>query len=176
MIIANYMAYFTDLNEVWLVVSPQNPLKLQRSLARDYDRLHLANLAIGDNLRLKASNIEFKLPKPSYTINTLAYLQEKYPGYKFALIMGGDNLITLPKWKNSNLIMEQYQIYVYKRPGIDSTIHAELSNVKFFDKVPLVNISSSFIRQCIRQGKTVRYMVPDAVFSYLDNSNMYKSS
>ena len=116
MIIAEHMANHTDLDEVWMVVSPQNPLKKQASLAGDYDRLHLVNLAIGENLKLRSSNIEFGLSKPSYTVDTLVYLREKYPNKEFVLIMGGDNLATLHKWKNFEVILRDYQIYVYKRP------------------------------------------------------------
>ena len=116
LIIANYMATHTDLKEIWLVVSPQNPLKQKASLAKDYDRLHLVRLAIDQNPKLKASNIEFDLPKPSYTVDTLAYLKEKYPTKTFVLIMGGDNLGTFHKWKNYEIILKNFQIYVYSRP------------------------------------------------------------
>ena len=112
MIIANYMVSCTDLDQVWMVVSPQNPFKEKKSLANDYDRLHLVTLAIGDYTKIKASNIEFSLPQPSYTIDTLTYLREKHPNVSFCLIMGGDNLPTLPKWKNYTLLLK-YPIYVY---------------------------------------------------------------
>lgn len=113
MIIANLVRSLTGLDQVWFVVSPHNPHKKKSTLANDYDRLHLVNLAIGENHKLKASNIEFGLPQPSYTIDTLAYLNEKYPDYRFALIMGGDNLMSLPKWKNYEMIIDKFPIYVY---------------------------------------------------------------
>jgi nicotinate-nucleotide adenylyltransferase len=173
LIIANYMATQTDLREVWLVVSPQNPLKPKKSLARDHDRLHLAHLAIGDNWRLRASDIEFGLPKPSYTIDTLAHLRERYPEKQFILIMGGDSLSTLPKWKNYQIILRDYRIYVYQRPGHDPGEWAGHPNVKLFD-APQMHISATYIRDCIRQGYSIRYLVPDAVRDYLESSNLYR--
>lgn len=173
MIIANYMAYYTDLHQVWLVVSPQNPLKPAHSLANDYDRLHMVQLAIMDNPRLRASNIEFSLPKPSYTIDTLTYLKEKHPEHEFVLIMGGDNLATLNKWKNFEKILEHYRIYLYKRPSIDLGPLASHPHVKIFE-VPLINISATYIRENIHNGLSVQYLIPDAVFEYLRGSSMYK--
>jgi nicotinate-nucleotide adenylyltransferase len=173
MIIANYMATKTDLDQVWLVVSPQNPLKNKKSLARDYDRLHLVRLGIGDNPNLEASNIEFDLPKPSYTIDTLIYLKEKHPNYKFVLIMGGDNLASLHKWKNFELILHDYQIYVYKRPSFELGDLATHQNIRLFD-APLMQISASYIRSCLKDGKSVQYLVPEPVYNYLESSNIYK--
>ncbi|TAK36710.1 MAG: nicotinate-nucleotide adenylyltransferase [Saprospiraceae bacterium] len=175
MIIANYMASQTDINEVWLVVSPQNPLKPKVTLAKDYDRLHLVQLAIGGNPHLRASNVEFGLPKPSFTIDTLAFLKEKYPGREFALIMGGDNLATLYKWKNYEMILRDYEIYVYRRPehalgGLENHPH-----VRLFE-VPMLNISATYIRRCLSEGKSVQYLVPDAVFQYLEESTLYRAS
>ena len=173
MIIANYMATQTDLDEIWLVVTPQNPLKKKASLARDYDRLHLAHLAIGDNPNIRASNIEFDLPKPSYTIDTLTYLKEKYPKDKFALIMGGDNLATLHKWKNYEVILRDYEIYVYKRPGYDLGELQNHPNVKRFD-APEMHISASYIRKCIKAGHSIQYLVSDEVYEYLNKTNLYR--
>lgn len=173
MIIANYMVMHTDLQQVWLVVSPHNPLKAKTSLARDYDRLHLVRLAIGDNPHLRASDIEFGLPKPSYTIDTLTYLRDKFPQREFSLIMGGDNLKTLPKWKNYDVLLENYPIYVYKRPTYELGELVDHQNVHLCD-APLLNISASYIRQNIREGRSVQYLVPDAVFEYLNGSNMYR--
>lgn len=173
MIIANFLVTSTDLQEVWIVVSPHNPLKDKKTLAKDYDRLHLVNLAIGDNFKIKASDLEFKLPKPSYTIDTLTYAKEKYPDKEFVLIMGGDNLLTLPKWKNYEILLRDYQIYVYERPGY------ELGPLEFHKNVsvlhsPLLEISASYIRKCIKEDKSIQYLVPDEVFKYLNTVPIYK--
>jgi nicotinate-nucleotide adenylyltransferase len=173
LIIANFMATQTDLDKVWLVVSPQNPLKPKKTLARDHDRLHLVQLGIADNPRLEASAVEFKLPKPSYTIDTLTFLKEKYPDREFALIMGGDNLATLSQWKNYEQILANYQIYVYNRPAIDLGEFATHPHVKTF-QAPLLDISATYIRECIRTGKSVQYLVPEGVFEYLAGSALYK--
>lgn len=174
MIIANYMVTKTDLHEVWMVVSPHNPLKDKQSLANDYDRLHLVNLAIGDNLKIKSSNIEFSLPKPSYTIDTLTYLTEKFPEYEYVLLMGGDNLSSLHKWKSYEMILNNFQIYVYKRP--DYTLDKLIShaNIRTFDDVPLMHISATYIRENIKNNFSVEYLVPDKVFQYLNGSSLYK--
>jgi len=173
MIIANYMATQTDLGNVWFVVSPHNPLKPKKTLANDYDRLHLVRLAIGENTMLEASNIEFGLPKPSYTVDTLAYLREKYPTHEFSLIMGGDNLGSLHLWKNHELILQNHDIYVYKRPSFDLGELATHPRVRLCE-APLLDISATYIRECIRTEKSIRYLVPEAVFGYLDASRMYR--
>ena len=173
MIIANFMATQTDLDEVWLVVSPQNPLKRKQSLARDHDRLHLVRLAIDDNPHLRASDIEFGLPQPSYTIDTLAFLHEKYPNRAFVLIMGSDNLVTLQKWKNYEIILRDYQIYVYDRPDYENGPLADHPNVQVFD-APLMYLSASYIRNSIKEGKSVQYLVPESVYEYLLSSNLYR--
>ena len=173
MIIANYMVTQTDLKQVWMVVSPQNPLKKKQSLARDHDRLHLVRLAINDNPNLRASNIEFDLPKPSYTIDTLTYLKEKHPEKDFVLIMGGDNLATFHKWKNADILLRDYQIYVYKRPDYELGDLADHPHVHLFD-APQMHISASYIRRCIKEGDSVQYLVPDAVFEYLEKSGLYR--
>ena len=172
MIIANYMATQTNLQQVWLVVSPHNPLKPKNSLARDRDRLNMVKLAIDDNNLLRASDIEFKLPKPSYTIDTLTYLTEKYPQHEFVLIMGGDNLGTLQKWKNYEQILRGYDIYVYKRPQYEIGEFATHPRVSLFD-APLMDISATYIRKCLIDGKSIQYLVPDSVMQYLMESKIY---
>lgn len=173
MIIANYMATQTDLDQVWLVVSPQNPLKRKETLARDRERLHMVNLAVGDNPHLRVSDIEFGLPSPSYTVNTLAYLREKYPDNRFVLIMGGDNLATIDKWKNYEFLLKEYEIYLYSRPDYDPGEFALYPNIRQFD-APRMEISSSYIRKCIAEGKSVQYLVPDKVYEYLETGAMYR--
>ncbi|MEM6723909.1 MAG: nicotinate (nicotinamide) nucleotide adenylyltransferase [Bacteroidota bacterium] len=173
LIIANYMVEHTDLNQVWMVVSPQNPFKQKKNLAKDYDRLHLVHLAIGDNPHIKASDIEFSLPKPSYTVDTLAYLYDKYPDQDFALIMGGDNLPTFPKWKNYEQILKHHQLYVYNRPGYEPGALADHPQVKRFN-APLMQISASFIRKNLKAGHSIQYLVPPAVLTYIEESGMYR--
>ena len=173
LIIANFMATQTDLEKVWLVVSPQNPLKPKKTLARDHDRLHLVRLGIGDNPKIQASNVEFELPKPSYTIDTLAFLKEKHPEHEFALIMGGDNLASLHLWKNYEILLEGYDIYVYKRPSFDTGKLASHPRVRICE-APLLDISATYIRECIRNGKSVRYLVPDPVWEYLESGRLYR--
>ena len=174
MIIANFMATQTDLQEVWMVVSPQNPFKTKKSLAKDHDRLHLVHLAIGDNSNIRASNIEFNLPKPSYTIDTLTYLKEKFPKKEFALIMGGDNLGNFHKWKNYEQILANHEIYVYKRPQYDLGDLASHPKINLLE-APLMQISASYIRRCIQEGNSIQYLVPDAVFQYINDNALYPS-
>ncbi len=173
MVIANYMATQTELEEVWLVISPHNPLKPKKSLANDYDRLHLVQLAIGDNPHLKASTIEFGLPQPSYTIDTLTYMKEKHPDKQFILIMGGDNLATFHKWKNYELLLRDYEIYVYNRPNFELGDYEYYPNIHFFE-APLMQISSTYIRKCIKDGKSVQYMLTEPVYEYLRTSHLYR--
>ncbi len=173
MIIANHMINWTDLDHVWMVITPHNPHKNKSTLAKDYDRLNLVADAIGDNPRLKASNIEFNLPKPSYTIDTLTYLVEKYPIHDFSIIMGGDNLGTLHKWKNYEQILKNHKIYVYQRPNYEL---GELENhpqVTILE-APLLNISASYVRKCIKEDKSIRYLVPDAVYESIKASHLYQ--
>lgn len=172
MIIANHMLNHTDLDSVWLVVSPHNPLKQKKTLAKDYDRLHLVNLAIGDELNLKASDIEFKLPHPSYTIDTMAYLEEKYPDKEFNLIMGGDNLYNFHKWKNYELLIKKYRILIYKRPEYELPDLIDHENVVVAE-APLLNISSSYIRKLLKEKKSIKYLVPDKVYEYLKDYPIY---
>ena len=173
LIIANYVCETTDLDKVWLVVSPQNPLKQKETLLREYDRLHLINLAIEDNKNLKASNIEFKLPEPSYTIDTLIYLKEKHPEHEFCLIMGSDNLETLHKWKNYELILKNYPLYIYKRRGTDKNPYPDLKTIHFLD-FPYLDISATFIRENLSKGISMQYFLPEPVWKYIDEMNLYK--
>ncbi|MEM9888570.1 MAG: nicotinate (nicotinamide) nucleotide adenylyltransferase [Bacteroidota bacterium] len=173
LIIANFMVTQTDLNQVWLVVSPQNPLKEKRSLAKDHDRLNLVQLATEDNPMLRASKVEFGLPKPSYTIDTLTYLREKYPDKKFVLIMGGDNLASLKKWKNYELLLRDYKIYVYQRPNYELGEFIAKENVKIME-APLMQISASYIRKCIAEKKSIRYLVPEVVLEEIERSGLYR--
>ncbi|GLR16600.1 nicotinate (nicotinamide) nucleotide adenylyltransferase [Portibacter lacus] len=172
MIIANHIVQYTDMDQLWMVVSPHNPHKNKKSLAKDYDRLHLVTLAIAENPNIRASNIEFSLPKPSYTIDTLTYIKEKYPDHEFSLIMGGDNLGSFHKWKNYEIILKNHDIYVYKRPSYEL---GELENHPRISIVeaPMLDISSSFIRNSIKNGRSIQYLVPQSVFEYIESNKMY---
>ncbi|NOT36752.1 MAG: nicotinate-nucleotide adenylyltransferase [Saprospiraceae bacterium] len=174
LIIAQHFINETSLDQIWMVVSPHNPLKEKSTLARDYDRLHLVQLATEDNPNIKASNIEFNLPKPSYTIDTLTYLKEKFPEHKFAIIMGADNLISLPKWKNYEILLRDYPIFVYKRPNYNiENINYPNSEINVLD-ASLLDISSTKIRELIKSGKSVQYLVPEKVFEELQLLRIYK--
>lgn len=175
MIIANYMLEFTDLEQIWFIVSPQNPFKQRLGLLADYHRLELLKLAIDDFPNFFASDIEFKMPKPSYTIDTLVYLKEKYPKNEFSLIMGADNILTLNKWKNYEQIVANYNIYVIPRKGNDiSKIEGINTDRIKLTEAPLIEISSSFIRNAIYNGHDIRYFLPKEVYSYLNTMNFYK--
>lgn len=173
LIIANYMANFTPLQEVWLVVSPHNPLKPKSGLANMYDRLEMARLATENAPQLKISDIEFKLPQPSYTVDTLAHLAERYPDKEFCLIMGADNLESLKKWKNYEVILANHEIYVYPRPG--AAIDQWKGNSKIvITATPTMEISSTFIRKAIALNKNVQFFVPDPVLGFMESKNMYR--
>jgi nicotinate-nucleotide adenylyltransferase len=174
MAIANYIIEFTGIDQLWFVVSPQNPLKGKDNLLEDYHRLELVTRAIGDDSRFRVSNIEFNLPKPSYTINTLTHLQEKFPSHSFVIIMGSDNLDSFHKWKNNEVILENYGISVYPRPGFDRNKMIVHPNVTIAEGAPLMEISSSFIRESIKKGKDVRHFMPQKVWEYLDEMNFYR--
>ncbi|MFZ4261433.1 nicotinate (nicotinamide) nucleotide adenylyltransferase [Sphingobacterium sp. HJSM2_6] len=174
LIIANYMANYTSIDEVWFVVSPQNPFKDKKSLGNMYDRLEMVNLAIEGALHLNTCDIEFKLPQPSYTIDTLTYLQEKYPTKEFVLIMGEDNLQGLLKWKNAELILRDYHIMVYPRPGYESLDLRNHPSVTLTD-TPIMELSSTFIRQSIKDNKSIKYFVPDPVIDFIDKKGLYSS-
>ncbi len=173
MIIANHIVQYTEIEKIWMVVSPQSPFKQKKSLASNYDRFHLLNLAAGDNKHIRPSKIEFDLPTPSYTIDTLTYLKEKYEDQEYALIMGGDNLKSFHKWKNYEQIIDNHDIYVYKRAGSEEHQFKDHPSVKILD-APLLNISATFIRKAIKEGKSVQYLVPEEVYQYLHTSHLYK--
>jgi nicotinate-nucleotide adenylyltransferase len=173
LVIANYMANYTALDEVWLVVSPHNPLKNKKGLSNMYDRLEMARLATENSVNLKVSNIEFSLPQPSYTIDTLTHLHEKYPEREFAIIMGADNLSSFKKWKNYEVILKNYEIYVYPRPGVEVEEWINHPSV-IMTETPQMDISSTFIRKAIQQKKNVQYLVPDQVIAFMDGKNMYR--
>ena len=181
LIIANYMADYTELDEVWLVVSPQNPLKKKETLLKDHHRLSLVRIALEDNTKLMASNIEFDLPIPSYTINTLVHLKEKYETYEFHLIMGEDNLRSFHKWKNQEEIIDNHKIFVYPRVLTEQEMEDNTIEFSSFNhsnvircQAPIMKISSSFIRKAIKNGKDVRYLLTPEVFKYVDEMNFYK--
>ncbi len=173
MAIANYMVTYGPIDDLWFVVSPQNPLKKRKSLLHEYDRLHLVNLAIDNDIRFKASDIEFYMPKPSYTIDTLTYLSEQFPQRDFSIIMGEDNLATIDKWKNPEQLLEKYQLLVYPRPNV--TTEASLLSHPHVQLVeaPLMEISSSFIRTAIKERKDVRFFLPSGVYEYIDKMQFY---
>jgi nicotinate-nucleotide adenylyltransferase len=173
LIIGSYLIDFTDLDEVWYVVSPHNPLKDKASLLNEYERLEMVRIATEDEPRLKASDIEFTLSKPSYTIHTLLHLQEKYPGRQWVLIMGADTVPTLPKWKNYEQLMSNYDIYIYPRPDYILDENSLPGNMKLIADVPIMEISASHIRNAIRQKKSVRYMLTEKVFQYIDKWGLY---
>ena len=173
LIIASYMANYTDLDEVWLVVSPHNPLKDKIGLINMYDRLEMAKLATERTERIRVSDIEFKLPKPSYTIDTLTFLNEKYPGRHFTLIMGSDNLASFKKWKNHEIILRDYEIYVYPRPRYENLELANHSSVKVTE-TPLMEISSTFLRRSIKEGKNAQFFLPEPVLEFIDSKNLYR--
>lgn len=174
LIIANHMAEHSDLDQIWFVVTPQSPFKVKTSMLGNHERLEMVYRATEDYDKLRPSAIEFDMPQPNYTINTLTYLQEKHPQYEFALIMGEDNLKSLHKWKNYEVILEHHHIYVYPRlsDGVIETQfdqHPKIHHVK----APIMEISSTFIRKSIKKGENVRPMLPDSVWNYIDEMNYY---
>lgn len=171
-IIANHIINNTSLNQVWFIVSPQNPLKSSKSLLNEYHRLHLVQMAIEGENFLKASDIEFQLPKPSYTIDTLTYLEEKYSTFNFFVIMGSDSFQNLKNWKNYQLIVSRFNIYVYMRPGFEVT-NINSKNIKIVH-APLLQISSTHIRENIRNKKSIKFLVPDKVKEEIERNSYYK--
>jgi nicotinate-nucleotide adenylyltransferase len=175
LIIANHMAEHSDLDQIWMVVTPHNPHKKKSSLLDDYHRLHMVHLATEDFPKIQPSDIEFKLPQPNYTVITLAHLQEKFPQHEFSLIMGEDNLNSLHKWKNYEVILQNHEIYVYPRVNsgeIDEQFvnHAKIHRIG----APVIELSSTFIRESIKKGKNVVPMLPNKVWEYVEHNNFYK--
>lgn len=185
LIIANHMAEYSGLEKIWMIVTPHNPLKNKKTLLDDHERLQLVNLATEDYPKIKPSDIEFKLPQPNYTVNTLAHLQDKFPQHEFSLIMGEDNLKSIYKWKNYEVILKNYPIYVYPRIASENLVDKKKSsetenlifknnpNVHFID-APIVEISSTFIRENIKNKKNVQPLLPSKVWEYIDHNNIYK--
>lgn len=173
LIIANYMANHTHLDQVWLVVSPHNPLKEKSDLINMYDRLEMAKLATENAENIRVSDVELKLPQPSYTIDTLAYLHEKYPEHQFSLIMGSDNLVSLKRWKNYELILRDYHIHIYPRPGHANHEFAGHPSITI-TQTPLMELSATFIRKSVKEGKNVQFFVPDDVLKFIEGKNLYR--
>jgi nicotinate-nucleotide adenylyltransferase len=167
------MANHTALDKVWVVVSPQNPHKKYGDLINTYDRLEMAKLATDNATNIAVSDVELKLPQPSYTIDTLTHLKEKYPEHEFALIMGSDNLATLHKWKNYRLILRDYRIFVYPRPGYENAEFASHPSVTI-TMTPQMELSATFIRKSIAEKKNVQYFVPDPVLKFIESKGLYK--
>jgi nicotinate-nucleotide adenylyltransferase len=195
LIIANHFAEYSGLDQIWMVVTPHNPLKKKETLLDDYQRLQLVFLATEDYPKIKPSDIEFKLPQPNYTVNTLVHLQEKFPQHAFSLIMGEDNLKSLQKWKNHEIILQNHEVYVYPRleakgrtgeaisSELDTSLKGELAKQNSIYKsnpkvhiidAPIVEISSTFIRKNIKNKKNVRPLLPEKVWEYIDHNNLYK--
>ncbi len=172
LIIAGYMASFTQLDQVWLVVSPQSPLKRKGSLAGVYDRLEMAKLATETNNRILVCDIELGLPQPSYTIDTLICLKERYPAHEFSLIMGADNIVSIRKWKSHETILEQYPVLVYPRPGFDLGEWSGTGRIEITD-TPFLELSSTFIRKALKDKKNIQYMLPESVLDFIERKSLY---
>lgn len=172
LIIASHIANYHPVQEVWFVISPHNPFKKEHNLLNEHHRLFLVQQAIEGEKKLRASNVEFGLPKPSYTINTLAYLKEKYPGHNFSIIMGSDSFSNLGRWKNGELIARDHRIIIYKRPGfeVENPLHAAIE----IADAPLLDISSTHIRKLVKEGRSIRYLVPDVVKEEIERNRYYK--
>lgn len=173
--IANHMAEYSDLDAIWMVVTPHNPFKKKSTLLDNHHRYEMVSIATEDYPKIQPSNIEFKLPQPNYTVNTLAHLEEKYPQHDFCLIMGEDNLKGLHKWKNYEVILENHHVYVYPRIS-EGTVEHQFTNHPKIHKVeaPIMEISSTFIRNAIKEKKNIRPLLPESVWKYIDLMNFYK--
>lgn len=172
-VIAQHMLEYTDLEEIWFVVTPHNPHKEKKTLLDDYERLRMVQMAIEDQFHMHASNIEFDLPQPSYTATTLAHATEKYPDHEFALIMGADNLQTFHKWRNYEWILENHQIYVYPRINMDGGELRQHPQVHMTE-APIMQLASTEIRKAIKAGKNVSFMLPDKLWEHIDKELFYR--
>ncbi|MBR4216088.1 MAG: nicotinate-nucleotide adenylyltransferase [Bacteroidales bacterium] len=173
LMLANYLVEYGGIGELWFVISPQNPFKEKKSLLPDYQRLELVHRAVDDFKKFRACDVEFSLPKPSYTIDTLTYLKEKYPNKEFCLIIGSDNVERFPRWKNAQQIIDNYHILIFPRKDCPVGDFANYPNVHIVD-APLIEVSSTFIRESIANGKDVRFYMPPKVWEYVDEMNFYK--
>jgi len=174
MIIANIMVETTDIEKIWFVVSPQNPFKSSASLAHEQDRFDMVRAAAYENYKFQACDIEFSMPKPSYTVDTLAYLSEKYKDKEFSLILGEDNLFHFENWKNASVILKNYSIYVYPRPNAKKSSLCERENVRIVE-APYIDISATFIRNFVKQGKSIQFLVPQPVEAIIRDRGLFKS-
>ena len=174
LIISSYIVQHSGLDQVWFILSPQNPLKKSVSLLNEYHRLYLVQVSIEDDPLLKVSDIEFRLPRPSYTIDTLTYLREKFPIHQFSVVMGGDSFQNLSSWKNYQQIIDNYKIIVYERPGFIAVNKYKNASVTIL-KAPMLDISSTYIRKAIKDGKSIRYLVPEKVRIEIEHNGYYKN-
>ena len=170
--IANYILEYSDLEQIWFVISPQNPFKEKKTLLKDYHRFELLYRAIGDNNAFRVSDIEFKLPQPSYTIDTLTYIFEKFPKHEFSLLMGSDNIASFHKWKNHEQILAHHSLYVYPRNDYKGSRFDNHNKVQFIN-APQIEISSSFIRAAIKEGKEIPFFMPTEAYNYMREMNFY---
>jgi nicotinate-nucleotide adenylyltransferase len=172
LVVANYLLNETDVERLWFVVSPQNPHKKENTLLNEYHRLHLVKLATENDERIKVSDIEFGLPRPSFTIDTITYLTEKYPQYEFSILMGADSFQNLPNWKNATQLVQRATIFIYPRQGfsVDNKLGAHIQLIN----APLLSLSATYIRNCVAESKSIRYMVPDAVREEIERGGYYK--
>ena len=175
LIIASHIVQHSGLDQVWFVLSPQNPLKKSSALLNEYHRLFLIQVSIEEDPRLKASDIEFRLPKPSYTIDTLTYLSEKFPSHEFSVIMGSDSFQNLPAWKNYKQLLNNYSVIVYERPNFKTENNYEGKNIIIL-QAPLLEISSTYIRKSIQAGKSIRYLVPEKVRNEIERNGYYRNT
>jgi nicotinate-nucleotide adenylyltransferase len=173
LIIANHIRQNTSVDQVWLVVSPQNPLKKNLRLLNEFHRLYLVQISIEDESGLKASDVEFRLPKPSYTVDTLTYLHEKYPDHRFSVVMGSDSFTNIESWKNFEHLLKNYSVIVYVRPGFEKIKQYEGANLTVLE-APLLQISATHIREMIKMGQSIRYLVPDKVKEEIERNGYYR--